>query len=105
MITGASGVLGRAITDAALTRDDAVLALDFGAIEREDGPDFLDLGGVDLTDPATTQTAMDAAVQRFAASAVTGALLPVIGRVLPPPGPNLKARQRKNYYVKCTRIW
>ena len=65
VITGASGVLGRAIADAALARGDAVAAIDFGPIAREDGHDWLGLGGVDLTDPAAARAAMDAVTERF----------------------------------------
>lgn len=65
VITGASGVLGRAIADAALARGDAVAAIDFGPVERADGDDWMGLGGVDLTDPAAAESAIDAVVQRF----------------------------------------
>ena len=65
VITGASGVLGQALADAALARGDAVAAVDFGPVAREDGDDWLGLGGVDLTDPAAAQAAVDAAAQRF----------------------------------------
>ncbi|WP_333612303.1 hypothetical protein [Brevundimonas bullata] len=62
VITGASGVLGRAIADAALARGDAVAAIDFGPVERADGDDWMGLGGVDLTDPAAAGSAIDAVV-------------------------------------------
>ena len=65
VITGASGVLGRAIADAALARGDAVAAIDFGPVAREDDDDWMGLGGMDLTDPAAAQTALNAAAQRF----------------------------------------
>lgn len=65
VITGASGVLGRAIADAALARGDAVAAIDFGPVVREDGGDWMSLGGVDLTDPAAARAALDAVAQRF----------------------------------------
>lgn len=65
VITGVSGVLGRAIADAALARGDTVVAADFGPVARADGHDWLGLGGIDLTDPVAAQTVMDAAVQRF----------------------------------------
>ena len=65
VITGASGVLGRAIADAALARGDAVAAIDFGPVERADGDDWLGLGGVDLTDPNAALAAVETAVQRF----------------------------------------
>ena len=65
VITGASGVLGRAIADAALARGDAVAAIDFGPVAREDDDDWMGLGGMDLTDPAAAQTALNAVAQRF----------------------------------------
>ena len=65
VITGASGVLGRAIADAALARGDAVAAIDFGPVAREDDDDWMGLGGIDLTDPAAAQTALNAVAQRF----------------------------------------
>lgn len=65
VITGASGVLGRAIANAALARGDAVAAIDFGPVERPDDADWMGLGGVDLTDPAAAQSALDAVAQRF----------------------------------------
>lgn len=65
VITGASGVLGRAIADAALARGDAVAAIDFGPVAREDGDNWLGLGGVDLTDPVAAHAAIDAVAQRF----------------------------------------
>ena len=65
VITGASGVLGRAIVDAARARGDAVAAVDFGPVDQAEGEDWMGLGGVDLVDPAAAQAAMDAVVQRF----------------------------------------
>lgn len=65
VVTGASGVLGRAIIDVALARGDAVVAIDFGPVERADSDDAMGLGGVDLTDATAAQAAMDAVVQRF----------------------------------------
>ena len=65
VITGASGVLGRAIASAALARGDAVAAIDYGPVERPDDADWMGLSGVDLTDPAAAQSALDAVAQRF----------------------------------------
>lgn len=65
IITGASGVLGRAIADAAGARGDIVVAVDHGPVERADSDDWMGLGGVDLTDPTAAATAMEAAFQRF----------------------------------------
>lgn len=65
VITGASGVLGRAVVSAALARGDAVAAVDFSPAPQEDGPDLMHLGGVDLADPGAAQAAMDAVARRF----------------------------------------
>ncbi|MEN5169714.1 SDR family NAD(P)-dependent oxidoreductase [Brevundimonas pondensis] len=65
MVTGASGVLGQAIVEAALARGDSVFGVDFGAPGQEGSDHWQGLGGVDLSDPAAAQTAVDAAVQRF----------------------------------------
>ncbi|MFK0299723.1 SDR family oxidoreductase [Brevundimonas sp. NPDC090276] len=65
VITGASGVLGRTIADSALARGDAVAAIDFDPIAREDGDDWMSLGGVDLTDPAAAEAALHAVARRF----------------------------------------
>ena len=65
VITGASGVLGRAVANAALARGDMVAAIEHGAVERPDGDDWMGLGGVDLSDPTAAQAAVDRVAQRF----------------------------------------
>ena len=65
VVTGASGVLGRAIADAALARGCAVAAIDFGSVDRTDSDNWIGLGGVDLADPVAAQAAINAAAQRF----------------------------------------
>lgn len=65
VITGASGVLGRALVETALARGDAVAAIDYGKIEREDGAHFHGISGVDLMDPSAAQPALEAVVKRF----------------------------------------
>ena len=65
VVTGASGVLGRAIADAALARGCAVAAIDFGHVDRTDSDNWISLGGVDLADPVAAQAAINAAAQRF----------------------------------------
>lgn len=65
VITGASGVLGQALAEAALNRGDIVAAIDHGPAHRPDDSSWMNLGGVDLTDPTATQAAMDAVAERF----------------------------------------
>ena len=65
VVTGASGVLGKAIADAALARGCAVAAIDFGPADRPDSDNWISLGGVDLADPVAAQAAINAVAQRF----------------------------------------
>ena len=63
-ITGGHGVLGRAVVEAALAD-----GLKLAVIDHASGPSapegVLELGGVDLTDPASAKTAIDAAAAHF----------------------------------------
>ncbi len=64
VITGGHGVLGRAVTAAARADGLNVAVIDHARGQAvPDGA--LELGGVDLTDPAATQAAMAAAAERF----------------------------------------
>lgn len=65
VITGASGILGQALVEAALARGDSVAGIDFGAIQRPDSEHFLGLSGVDLTAPDAAQAAIDKAAHHF----------------------------------------
>ncbi|MBU1540478.1 MAG: SDR family NAD(P)-dependent oxidoreductase [Alphaproteobacteria bacterium] len=63
-VTGGHGVLGRAVVEAALADGLEVAVIDHAA--GRTAPDgVLELGGVDLTDPASAQQAIDAVVARF----------------------------------------
>ena len=63
-VTGGHGVLGKAVVEAALAQGCRVAVIDHaGGHAVPDG--VLELGGVDLTDPAAAQAAMDAVVARF----------------------------------------
>jgi len=63
-ITGGHGVLGRAVVEAALADGLRVAVIDHAA--GQSVPEgVLELGGVDLTDPAAAQTAVDAVASRF----------------------------------------
>ncbi|MDP2765643.1 MAG: SDR family NAD(P)-dependent oxidoreductase [Brevundimonas sp.] len=63
-ITGGHGVLGRAVLEAALADGLRVAVIDHAT--GQSAPDgVLELGGVDLTDPASAKAAIDAVVARF----------------------------------------
>lgn len=63
-ITGGHGVLGRAVVEAALADGLKVAIIDHAP--GQSAPEgLLELGGVDLTDPASAQTAIDAVVAHF----------------------------------------
>ena len=63
-ITGGHGVLGRAVVEAALADGLRVAVIDHAT--GQSAPDgVLELGGVDLTDPASAKAAIDAVVARF----------------------------------------
>lgn len=63
-ITGGQGVLGRAVIESALADGLTVAVIDHAT--GQSAPDgVLELGGVDLTDPAAAQTAIDAVMARF----------------------------------------
>ena len=64
VITGGHGVLGRAVLEAALSDGLSVAVVDHA--RGQTAPDgVLELGGVDLTDPAAAQQAMAAVIERF----------------------------------------
>ena len=64
VITGGHGVLGRAVLEAALSDGLSVAVVDHA--RGQTAPDgVLELGGVDLTDPAAAEQAMAAVVERF----------------------------------------
>ena len=63
-ITGGHGVLGRAVVEAALADGLRVAVMDH--VRGQSAPDgVLELGGVDLTDPASAITAIDAVAAQF----------------------------------------
>jgi len=67
-ITGAFGALGSAVARAAAAQGARVALIDFAQVAPAGAPsgeDVLVLGGVDLTDPAQAQRAIDAVVERF----------------------------------------
>jgi NAD(P)-dependent dehydrogenase (short-subunit alcohol dehydrogenase family) len=63
-VTGGHGSLGRAVVEAALAEGLRVAVIDHAA--GQSVPDgVLELGGVDLTDPAAARTAIEAVVARY----------------------------------------
>jgi NAD(P)-dependent dehydrogenase (short-subunit alcohol dehydrogenase family) len=59
IVTGGFGVLGQAVAEAFIAAGDKVSRVDFVATAHTPLPGALDVGGVDLTDAAATQTALD----------------------------------------------
>lgn len=69
-ITGASGVLGSAVAQAAAEAGARVALIDHAAhadVLSDCGPDAIMLGGVDLTDAVAAGAAIDAVAERFGA--------------------------------------
>jgi NAD(P)-dependent dehydrogenase (short-subunit alcohol dehydrogenase family) len=64
IVTGGFGALGRVVANAFAAQGDKVARIDFADRPAEDVPGVLDLGGVDLTDAAATQAAVDTIVGR-----------------------------------------
>jgi NAD(P)-dependent dehydrogenase (short-subunit alcohol dehydrogenase family) len=65
VVTGALGALGRIVADEALSLGAKVAGVDHAPTQVPATPDRLELGGVDLTDPAAAKKAIDAAVSHF----------------------------------------
>lgn len=65
VITGAFGALGKVVTHTALSRGARVAGIDHALSEAPAAQDRLELGGVDLTDAAQAQKAVDAAAAHF----------------------------------------
>ncbi|MEA2887321.1 MAG: hypothetical protein QOD11_1681 [Bradyrhizobium sp.] len=65
VVTGASGALGKIVAEAALARGARVAGVDYAKSQTAEAPDRMELGGVDLSDPAQAGQAIDAVVARF----------------------------------------
>jgi NAD(P)-dependent dehydrogenase (short-subunit alcohol dehydrogenase family) len=65
LVTGASGALGKVVAEAALARGARVAGVDYAKSQTAETPDRMELGGVDLSDPAQAKQAIDAVVARF----------------------------------------
>jgi NAD(P)-dependent dehydrogenase (short-subunit alcohol dehydrogenase family) len=66
VVTGASGALGKVVVERAIFRGARVAAVDHASTpQAASGPDRLEIGGVDLSDPAQAGKAIDAAAAHF----------------------------------------
>jgi 3-oxoacyl-[acyl-carrier protein] reductase len=65
LVTGASGALGKVVAEAALARGARVAGVDHAKSQLADTPDRMELGGVDLSDPAQAKQAVDAVAAHF----------------------------------------
>jgi NAD(P)-dependent dehydrogenase (short-subunit alcohol dehydrogenase family) len=65
VITGALGALGRVVAETAMARGAKVAGVDHASSQLAATPERLELGGVDLSDPAQAKKAIDAVAQHF----------------------------------------
>src|SRR5258708_40252305 len=65
VITGALGALGTVVVESALARGAKVAGIDHAPSQMPAAADRLELGGVDLSDPAQAKKAIDAASMHF----------------------------------------
>ena len=65
VVTGASGALGKVVAASALELGARVAGVDHAASQVAASPGRIELGGVDLTDPAQARKAIDAAASHF----------------------------------------
>ena len=65
IVTGASGALGKVVVACALAKGARVAGIDHAASAVEPTAERIEIGGVDLTDPAKAGNAIEAAVAHF----------------------------------------
>ncbi|MCA1426183.1 MULTISPECIES: SDR family oxidoreductase [unclassified Bradyrhizobium] len=65
IVTGARGALGKVVAETALVRGARVAGIDHAPPQTAASADHIDIGGVDLSDPAQARTAVDAAAKHF----------------------------------------
>jgi NAD(P)-dependent dehydrogenase (short-subunit alcohol dehydrogenase family) len=65
VVTGASGALGKVVAEVALARGARVAGVDHAASQIPAASARIELGGVDLTDAASAQQAIDTAASHF----------------------------------------
>lgn len=64
IVTGGFGILGTAVAAAFRAAGDKVARIDFAPAARDDNPGGIDIGGVDLTDPAAAQAAVQQVIDQ-----------------------------------------
>ena len=64
IVTGGFGILGQAVAQAFAASGDKVARIDYAQQPSETVTGALDIGGVDLTDPAATQAALDTVIAK-----------------------------------------
>lgn len=65
IVTGALGALGKVVAETALARGARVAGIDYAPSQMSATPDRIEIGGVDLSDPAQAKTAVEAAAKHF----------------------------------------
>jgi NAD(P)-dependent dehydrogenase (short-subunit alcohol dehydrogenase family) len=67
IVTGASGALGKVVTEVALARGARVAGVDHAPTETAATKNRIDIGGIDLTDATRAKKAIDAVASHFGA--------------------------------------
>ena len=67
VVTGASGALGKVVTEVALARGARVASVDHAPTETAATKNRIDIGGIDLTDATRAKKAIDAVASHFGA--------------------------------------
>ena len=65
IVTGALGALGKVVAETALARGARVAGIDYAPSQMSATPERIEIGGVDLSDPAQAKTAVEAAAKQF----------------------------------------
>ncbi|MHC2339714.1 NAD(P)-dependent dehydrogenase (short-subunit alcohol dehydrogenase family) [Bradyrhizobium barranii subsp. barranii] len=65
IVTGALGALGKVVAETALARGARVAGIDHAPSQMSATPERIEIGGVDLSDPAQAKTAVEAAAKHF----------------------------------------
>ncbi|TGN89660.1 SDR family NAD(P)-dependent oxidoreductase [Bradyrhizobium yuanmingense] len=65
IVTGARGALGKVVAETALVRGARVAGIDHAPSHAAASADRIDIGGVDLSDPAQAKAAVEAAAKHF----------------------------------------
>ncbi|MBH5367337.1 SDR family oxidoreductase [Bradyrhizobium glycinis] len=65
VVTGAFGALGRVVAEMARSRGARVACIDHAPSQVSATPERIEIGGVDLSDPAQAKAAVDAAAKHF----------------------------------------